>query len=151
MLMVFAVLLGGAKCEEGQTHPSAPRVPEVPQQQPAQPENPVPAPREGDPQPHPKRIVTIRAQVPERKFWPWEIFIVAPGSDKPYVHEVVSQHNYNTRLLVEADAKTKIVVRMLLPGAGSQLAYCAIESGNQHDGPRFSGGLHTWNCFLELK
>jgi hypothetical protein len=149
-LLVMAALSALA-CDDN-THPSAP--------QPAPPPVPVvtgatggaPGPREGDPEPHPKRIIIIKTGVPEKKLHPWEVHIEAPGANIPFINEPVTGTTYSTRLLIDADSDALITVEVKLPKPGSELGYCAIESGNQHDGPRFfqQGGWRL-NCYLKLK
>ncbi len=150
--LVALVMLTAGKCDTGEdTHPNAPQQPGPDRGGPAVPTNVAPNPHEGDPQPTPKRIVTIRAGVPEENLRPWEIIVVAPGADRPFIDEWVTGKDYNTRVLVPVDSTAQISVEVKPPRVGSKMGFCAIESGSQHDGPRFIAGGWRAQCFLTLK
>jgi len=150
LVLALVLLMGAEGCND--THPSAPQPAPPPPPVATEATGQVPDPREGDPEPHPKRIIIIRAGVPEKALHPWEIHIEAPGADKPFINEPVAGGTYSTRLLIDANSDAVITAEVKLPKPGSELGYCAIESGNQHDGPRFfqQGGWRL-NCYLRLK
>lgn len=157
ILVLAFVFLTAEKCPHD-THPSAPQ-PAPPPPTAAAPEatGDVPNPREGDPEPHPKRIVIFRAGVPDAAHRPWRILITTPGADRPYIDEPIVNAEYTTRVLVDANSTAVITVEVKPARKGANRAFCSIESGNQHDGPRFVGdasALHDgWRvfCYLTLK
>lgn len=145
-MLVFS---GFARCEHGDTHPNAPQVPLPPAAPPKVPDK-QPNPHEGDPQPSGKRFVIIHTAVPEKGMQPWEVIIVAPGADRPYVDELVAGTEYFTRLLVPTDSTAQISVEVKPPRVGSEMGYCSIQSGRQKDGPRYIAKGWRAQCFLTL-
>lgn len=148
VLILAFLMLTGAKCED--THPSAPQPAPPPQPPKAEKTGQIPDPREGDPEPHPRKIVIFRAKIPEKNLRPYTVHIVIPGvkviADEPIVGE-----EFNTRILVPEGYNNYITFEVKPARPGSQMGFCAIEAGNQHDGPRFIAGGWRAFCSLTLK
>lgn len=166
-LLVAAVLpvaLGAAKCEEGQQHPSAPRVP----QQPAPP-RPAPAtgratvpqqpdPHAGDPQPsgRQERTITIQVGSVEKAYLPATVLITTIGTTPSNKDDILSSSDIATYTLTyDANGEGDVLIHVLLtmPAAGSTKSFCWIQAGGAgHDGPRYTlEGKHTLTCVLRIK
>jgi hypothetical protein len=156
LLVLAFVFVSAEKCPND-THPSAPQPAPPPPPVATEATGQVPDPREGDPEPHPKRIVIFRTGVPEENLRPWRVLITTPGGDRPYIDELVVGPEYYTRVLVDANSTAVITVEVKPARKGSKRGFCTIESGNQHDGPRYVTELNAlhdgWRvfCYLTLK
>lgn len=147
-LVLAFVFVSAEKCPKD-THPSAPQPAPPPITQGAPATTQVPDPREGDPEPHPRRIVIFRSGVPEKDLRPYTAIITIPG----VIHkeEIVAGPEYNTRVLVPEGYHNYITFEVKPARPGSEMGFCAIESGNQHDGPRFIAKGYRALCSLTLK
>lgn len=146
MALAF-VMLTAEKCPH-ETHPNAPQPAPPPATRAAEPTNKVPDPREADPEPTPKRIVTIRAGVPERNLRPWTISIVSPDSNPKVIEEPISGPEYSTRVLIPWNSRKPISVEVSPARPGSERGFCVIESGRQSDGPRYIAKGWKVHCSL---
>jgi hypothetical protein len=97
----------------------------------------VPDPREGDPEPHPKRIVIFRTGVPEENLRPWRVLITTPGGDRPYIDELVVGPEYYTRVLVDANSTAVITVEVKPARKGSKRGFCTIGKSARRSSLRY--------------
>lgn len=143
---------GGCNPEEGAQHPSAPRAPDVRDRQ--QPgggaKQPEPAP--ADPNPH-QHVITVRTGGVEDAFLPYEVEIYAPGATPAQTKEIIidGRTPFVWRATAPDTAEVRVRVEVKPARAGSTNGYCAIEAGNQHDGPRFIAKGWRVNCWLIVK
>lgn len=164
LAILLPVLLGAAKCEEGDTHPSAPRVPDrqpaptpgraigtakVPQQ---------PDPHAGDPQPsgHKERIITVQVRVGTKEQLPATVHISTVGGfvQPPTINDIIADtHRTTYTLTFDANAPTPLsVLASLVTSKGGQASYCSMEGGSYgNDGPRFTAGQNNVTCHLLVK
>lgn len=161
---VLPVLLGAAKCEEGQQHPSAPRVP----QQPAPP-RPAPAtgratvpqqpdPHAGDPQPsgRQERVVQVFTGAWGADYLPVRVQITSLGLQPANISDVITTSGTITFTLTynPKDEGERHVFATFTPARrGSQKAWCSIEAGPAGNDPtRYSVPDKTHlSCYLTLR
>lgn len=153
---LLPVLLGAAKCEEGDQHPSAPRVPEVPRTQtvptPGQPD-----PHAGDPQPsgHKERVISVHVGAVEAAFLPATVLIYAAGADPRSIEDHLTTSGVATFTLVydaNGSGDINVTVELKPARAGSKSGFCSIEAGQAgRDPARFVAGGWRANCFLRIK
>lgn len=150
------LLLGAAKCEEGDTHPSAPRQPNVRDRQPAAPQPTVPDPHAGDPHPHEMRNVTIKFRVGTKEQLPATVHISTLGGGvTPATKDdvIADTHQVSFTLVVDINAPTPLnIVAQLITSKGGTASWCSIDAGKYgQDGPRFTGGKTVTTCYLTIK
>jgi hypothetical protein len=160
LVVLLPVLLGAAKCEEGDTHPSAPRVPQVPRTPaaPATGRAPVPDPHAGDPQPsgRKERVITINIRVGSKEQLPATVYISTLGAavEPPSITEPIADTHRATFTLV-FDANTHGVLSItaaVITAKDGSGTWCSIEAGTYgNDPPRFAAGRRTVTCHLVIR
>lgn len=160
LAVLLPVLLGAAKCEEGQQHPSAPRVPQVPRTPaaPATGRAPVPDPHAGDPQPsgHEERTITVRVGGTEHAFLPTRILIAGRGTEPPSVSDVMTSDGpaiYTLTYDAKGEGPVNIRVRVTPTVRGSSSTWCEIAAGAAGNDPRrfILPDQVRLECFLTIR
>lgn len=161
LAVVLPVLLGAAKCEEGDQHPSAPRAPQqptpgravgtakVPQQ---------PDPHAGDPQPSggEERIVTVFTGGWAKQYLPVSVQITAMGMKPSNISDVITTSGIITFTLTynPRDEGERHVIASFYPARrGSEEAWCKIEAGAAGSDPlRYNTPEKArLGCYLTLR
>ncbi len=161
-LLAVALLSGGFyRCEESDTHPSAPRVPQQPAPHPPAPVTgratvpQQPDPHAGDPKPHDYRTITIQVGKVEKAYLPARVQMNASGTSPSDLVDVITTSDVLTwTLTYDADDKGDIHVYVLLQpaGGGSRNGFCWIQAGAAgHDGPKYVAGTTRVQCYLTIK
>lgn len=107
-------------------------------------------------QPEPQRVVTVRVVVPEPEFRPYEVMVVAPGTDKPYIAGMFENPEFVVELTVMSPFAVAISVDFILPGASiteeaPSEAYCEICEGLVRVGPNYlRAGYRFGSAYLKL-
>lgn len=165
LLAIVAVLvLGASKCEEGDTHPSAPRVPQQPT--PGKPPAATgratvpqpPDPHAGDPQPsrRKERVITVTVRISSKDQLPGFVHISTVGGfvdPTSFDEPIADVHRATFTMVFDAKAPTPLRVLVTLKttrnGSGT---FCSIEAGTYgNDPPRFVVDGTSVDCFLEIK
>ena len=144
-----------AKCEEHETHPSAPRAPGPEHGGPPAPQITVPEPKEGDPQPHDRHYILVRAGGIEESGRPWTLTVTARGKGGVIAdtQEIVTGKDHPTVRIAytDEDKPINVVVEVKPARAGSKNGYCGIEWPDGHDGPRYIAGAWRAQCYATVK